>query len=158
MSNEAQDSAPAARTYDTRLGILCIFGGIIALTLMDALIKWVSGTFALHEVTFARSVVAILLTLVIARFVGGLSVLRTRRPGLHLARGLLLVIANFCFFSAIASMPLAEATAIFFLAPVVHHGVVGAHLGREGRNAALARRSGGLGRHDPDAAPGSRFL
>ena len=118
MSNEAQDSAPAARTYDTRLGILCIFGGIIALTLMDALIKWVSGTFALHEVTFARSVVAILLTLVIARFVGGLSVLRTRRPGLHLARGLLLVIANFCFFSAIASMPLAEATAIFFLAPL----------------------------------------
>lgn len=118
MSQTSKESAPSAQAYNTRLGILCIFGGIIALTLMDALIKWISGTFALHEVTFARSVVAIVLTLVIVRVEGGMSLLRTRRPGLHLARGLLLVIANFCFFSALASMPLAEATAIFFLAPL----------------------------------------
>ena len=91
---------------------------MLALTLMDALVKWVSGSFPLHEVTFARSVVALVITLAIVPFEGGFSILRTRRPGLHVARGLLLVTANVCFFTALASMPLAEATAIFFLAPL----------------------------------------
>ena len=118
MSYEAQILASSTPTHRVRLGILCILLGVFGLTLMDAMVKWVSGSFPLHEITFVRSVVAIAITLAIVPFEGGYAILRTRRPGLHLARGLLLVIANFCFFTALASMPLAEATAIFFLAPL----------------------------------------
>ena len=118
MSHQVQDSASSPLAHQKRLGILCILLGVLGLTLMDAMVKWVSGTFPLHEVTFVRSIVAIAITLAIVPFEGGYSILRTRRPGLHFARGLLLVIANFCFFTAVASMQLAEATAIFFLAPL----------------------------------------
>jgi len=102
----------------TRLGIGCIFGGILALTSQDALIKWLSGTFPLHEIMLARSIIAIAITLVIVKFEGGFSLLRTRRPILHLARAVLLIIANTCFFIGVVSMPLAEATAMFFMAPL----------------------------------------
>ncbi len=104
--------------HRARLGILCVLGGILALTLQDALIKWLSVTFPLHEVTLARSVVAVAITLAIVRLEGGFGLLRTRRPALHLARAVLLVTANMCFFMGVASMPLAEATAVFFLAPL----------------------------------------
>jgi S-adenosylmethionine uptake transporter len=49
---------------------------------------------------------------------GGLQLLRTRRPALHFLRGLLIVIANMAFFLALATMPLAEATALFFVNPL----------------------------------------
>ena len=90
----------------------------MALTLQDAVIKWLSPTLALHEITLARSLVAIVITLVIVRLEGGLSLLRTRRPVLHVLRGLLFIAANICFFMGVASMPLAEATAVFFVAPL----------------------------------------
>ncbi len=101
-----------------RIGISCIFGGVVALTLQDAVVKWLSPTFALHEITFARSLIAIVITLVIVRLEGGLSLLRTRRPTLHVIRGLLFIAANMCFFMGVASLPLAEATAVFFVAPL----------------------------------------
>ncbi len=53
-----------------------------------------------------------------AHLEGGLGLLRTRRLPLHLARGLLLVIANVCYFLALAALPLAETAAIFFVAPL----------------------------------------
>tara|TARA_A100001037_G_C15149657_1_gene638356 strand:- start:1443 stop:2486 length:1044 start_codon:yes stop_codon:yes gene_type:complete len=118
MSHDSQQSAPAVLAHHVRLGILCIFGGVSALTLQDALIKWLSGTFPLHEITLARSVVAVVITLIIVHFEGGFGLLRTNRPVLHLARSVLLITANMCFFMGVASMPLAEATAVFFLAPL----------------------------------------
>ena len=118
MSHAQQASAPVAAAQRTRLGISCIFGGILALTLQDALIKWLSGTFPLHEITLVRSVVAIAITLVLLRLEGGFHLLKTRRQALHLARAALLITANMCFFMGVASMPLAEATAMFFTAPL----------------------------------------
>ncbi len=118
MSHKTQGSASAVLARQVRLGILCIFGGVSALTLQDTLIKWLSGTFPLHEITLARSVIAVIVTLFIVYFEGGFNLLRTNRPALHLARSVLLIIANMCFFMGVASMPLAEATAVFFLAPL----------------------------------------
>jgi drug/metabolite transporter (DMT)-like permease len=48
----------------------------------------------------------------------GLLAMQTQRPMGHLIRGLLLVTANVCFYTGLASLPLAEASAIVFLAPV----------------------------------------
>jgi drug/metabolite transporter (DMT)-like permease len=110
----------AAARADTRiLGILCIVGAVFAFTLQDSVIKLMSGSYPLHEIVLGRAVVAALLTLVMARLEGGLQVLRTRRPGLHLARGMLLVVANMSYFLALAAMPLGEAAAVFFVAPLM---------------------------------------
>ena len=112
------DAPGAASSHRARLGIVCVFGGVLALTLQDALIKWLSAALPLHEITLVRSVVAVAITLAIVRLEGGFGLLRTRRPGLHAARAALLITANVCFFMGVASMPLVEATAVFFIAPL----------------------------------------
>ena len=45
--------------------------------------------------------------------------LLSKRLGLHLFRGFGIVVANLCFFTALVTIPLAEVTAIFFIAPLL---------------------------------------
>jgi drug/metabolite transporter (DMT)-like permease len=67
---------------------------------------------------FTRSCIAILLTVYFAHLEGGIGLLRTRRLWLQLTRGLLMVIGATSYFLALAAMPLADAAAIFFVAPL----------------------------------------
>ena len=48
-----------------------------------------------------------------------LSVLRTRRLSAHMFRGACVVVTNIAYFAALASLPLAETSAIFFIAPLL---------------------------------------
>ncbi len=99
-------------------GILCLLGALVILTASDSIIKWLSPNLPLHQITLVRSLVALAVVLLIVQFEGGFSTLRTRRPGLHLARGLLLTLANIFFFVGLSAMPLAETVALFFTAPL----------------------------------------
>ena len=101
------------------LGIACVVAAVALLVLQDAVIKWLSGDYPLHEIVLVRAVSAVGVTLFVMRLEGGIHLLRTRRLGLHLARAGLLVIANSAFFLALAAMTIAEATSIFFVAPLV---------------------------------------
>ncbi|KIN68518.1 Integral membrane protein [Sulfitobacter donghicola DSW-25 = KCTC 12864 = JCM 14565] len=82
------------------------------------LIKSLSNGYPLHEIIFFRSAIALCVSFVFLQFEGGLSALRTEQPLLHVFRGVLVVIANMSFFLALAVMPLADATALFFAAPL----------------------------------------
>ena len=113
------------------LGVLCVLGGMTAISMQDAIVKSISGDYPLHQVILARSVVAVCLTLVLVQLEGGFANLRTRRPGLHLARAALLVFANSAFYAALAAMPLAEATAIFFVSPLFITALSGPFLGEK---------------------------
>ena len=104
--------------HNPRLGILFICLGMTAITVNDAVLKQFSDRYPLHEIVFVRAAVAMLFSLAMLRFEGGLRALRTRRPGPHLARGLCMVVANMAFFAALAAIPLADATALFFVAPL----------------------------------------
>lgn len=99
-------------------GILFIMLGMLAISLNDVLIKFMSNGYPLHQMVFTRSAIGIVFSLTIVQFEGGWSILRPAHPLLQLIRGLLVVIANLTFFSALAVLPLAEATAIFFVAPL----------------------------------------
>lgn len=101
------------------IGIMCVLGGTFALGVQDMIIKLISGTYPLHEIGFVRSVFAILLTCVFLRMEGGFLQLKSSRPGTHLARGVLLICANMAYFLGLASMPLGDAAAIFFSAPLI---------------------------------------
>ncbi len=106
------------QSNNTVLGISCVMIGMATTSLMDVTIKMLSTSFPLHEIILARSLVAIVLTMVIVHFEGGLALLKTVRPLMHLLRGLLIVVANMSFYLAISAIPLAEATAIFFVSPL----------------------------------------
>lgn len=74
----------------------------------------------LHEVVLFRAIIALIFTLsVFLPFEGGWVALKTRRPSLHIFGGSCLVLANLCFFSSLATIELANASAIFFVAPLL---------------------------------------
>ena len=102
------------------ISISCAILASVAFSLNDASVKWLSGDYPLHQLILMRSIVALLLTLsIVVPLEGGWSRLRTRRPMMHVLRGCCVVLANLAFFSGIAVIPLAEATAVFFVAPLL---------------------------------------
>lgn len=109
---------PVAFDRSTLAGAVWASAAMLAFSLNDVLIKYLSGDYPLHEVMFIRAVVGLAFLLgLILPFSGGLAQLRTRRPGLHLLRGAFVVMANLCFFLGLAALPLADAVALSFLSP-----------------------------------------
>ncbi|MEP2028531.1 MAG: DMT family transporter [Paracoccaceae bacterium] len=100
------------------VGIGFILVGILSISLNDMLIKQLSDGYPLHQIVFVRSGIGMLFGLVFVHFEGGWSILKTDQPLLHVLRGILIVIANMAFFVALAAIPLADATALFFAAPL----------------------------------------
>lgn len=102
------------------LGPLAACAGVACFSVNDMAFKLLSGDYALHQLVLIRSLVAmaVLLAVLVPRH-GGLAALRTRRPGLHLLRGCCVVLDNMAFFLALATLPLAEGVAIFFVAPLL---------------------------------------
>lgn len=93
----------------------------IAITLFslnDVTMKFLSGGYALHQIVLIRSVVGLALVLaVFAPLSGGFALLKTRHPGLHIARALCVLFANMMFFMGLAALPLADCVALFFISP-----------------------------------------
>ena len=100
-------------------GILFALCGFALLSVGDAIIKTMAGAFPPLGVAALRFTFGALglSALVFAR--EGRSVLRPPVPLLQLARGVCLALASLCFFSAVFVMPLAEATALVFVAPIL---------------------------------------
>lgn len=103
---------------NANLGILFIVGGILAISINDMLIKELSGEYPLHELIFFRSAIGLIFSAFFVHMEGGWHILRTKKPFLHAVRGMLIVIANMSYFVALAAIPLADATALFFAAPL----------------------------------------
>lgn len=99
-------------------GIICILVSMICISVNDVLIKQLSGGYPLHQIVMFRASIGMLFTLALVQYEGGLAILRTQYPWLHLLRGLLVVAANMSFFVALAVAPLADVTALFFAAPL----------------------------------------
>ncbi len=70
------------------------------------------------QIIFFRTLVSLPLIALLAYFGGGLRKLRTKRPGVHLLRGLIYTATMVCFVWGLTLLPLAEATAIAFVAPL----------------------------------------
>lgn len=112
-------AGPAAAQNNAAAGVFFILVGMTCISVNDMLIKQLSGQYPLHQMVFIRSAIGIVFSLIFVQFEGGFSVLKTKTPGLHLLRGILIVFANMTFFAALAAIPLADATALFFVAPLL---------------------------------------
>ncbi len=106
-------------TRTNLVGALCALVAVICFSLNDVGIKFLSGDYALHQIVFYRTLVALTTFAVFFLPVYGIKVLRTRRPGAHLLRGFCVVAANTCLFLGLAAMPIADAIAVFFVSPLV---------------------------------------
>jgi drug/metabolite transporter (DMT)-like permease len=112
-------ATPPAAAGASVAGILFAIAATTAFSVNDVAIKWLSDDYPLHQITFIRSLVGILVTLaVFVPLEGPYARLVTRRPGFHLLRGLIVVTANMAFYAGLATLPLGEATAIYFVSPL----------------------------------------
>lgn len=102
-----------------RTGILFLLAALFLISLNDMGIKALSGDYPLHQIVFVRSAVGIFFSFVILHLEGGLVLLKTDQPGLHLLRALLVVLSNSCFYAAVVVMPLAMVNALYFISPLI---------------------------------------
>ena len=117
-------ASPLSSPRAAQVGVVCAIGAAVAFSLNDMVIKFLSDGYPLHQIVLIRSLIGLALIVgLIAPFEGGWSALKTRRPFAHMARGGFVVLANTTFFLALAAMPLANATAIFFVAPMIITGL-----------------------------------
>lgn len=113
----------------------------------DTIGKHLAQTFALPLVIWARFTVHCLLMVVFLAPSMGLKLVRTRRPLLQIARALILVCGSLIGLAAFRIMPLAEATALIMLAPLVVALLAGRFLGETigaGRWVAICIGFGGI--------------
>ena len=101
-------------------GIALICLAVLLFASHDTLSKYLSAFYPIVMVVWARYVVHTLLMLVVFVPRSGFSaVVRTKRPGLQLLRALCLIGTSLLFTTGLRYIPLAEATAVNFLAPLL---------------------------------------
>ncbi len=100
-------------------GILMMLLGVSCIALLDTTGKYLTRTYPVMQIVWARYFFHMLFMALLLGPSIGLDLVRTKRPGLQLARGLILTAATFVFFKALSLMPIAEASAIAFLSPVL---------------------------------------
>lgn len=109
----------ATECYDSPVkGIYYVTGGVFVFSLQDVIIKWISDSYPVHEIVLLRSIFAIIPILIIAYLEGGIRLLRTKHYAGHIMRAILMFGAYTCFYLSLATLPLAEAVSLFFLAPI----------------------------------------
>ncbi|MEP7182081.1 MAG: DMT family transporter [Betaproteobacteria bacterium] len=97
---------------------LFLFAGL-CLSSLDATAKWLVRDHSLLLIVWARYAGQMLVVTPFAWHRAGSGFWRTRRLPLQLLRSTLLLGATLCFFAALRYLPIAEASAVSFLAPVV---------------------------------------
>jgi len=111
-------AAPAAPNLPVK-GILLALGGGITLSVNDLAIKFLSGDYALHQVILIRAFIGLALVLAVIHFSRtGFRQLITTRGRAHLLRVSIVMVSNVTYFLGLAAMPLADAVATAFIAPI----------------------------------------
>ncbi|SMO76622.1 Uncharacterized membrane protein [Thalassovita litoralis] len=98
--------------------IALMLGALLFFSIMDATAKELGQHIGTIPTVWSRYAGQSLMVLIVV-FPRLKTVMRTRYPGLQLARSVLLMIGTVCFFSGLAHIGLAEATAIMDINPVL---------------------------------------
>lgn len=103
----------------TTRGILALTLGIAVFSVQDVILKLLSGTYPLYQAMVIRSLTAVPLLLVIVLWLDrSLATIVSRNWWLMLARGLLGFVAYTAYYLGLAALPMADAVALFFTAPL----------------------------------------
>ncbi len=101
-------------------------------TMMNTLIRELSADYGIFQLLFVRSLFGLVFVLLMV-WPAGIRSLKTTRPSLQVVRGMLGFTAMYFWFFAVTNMPLAEATAINFSAPVFAAVLIAVFLGERMR-------------------------
>ena len=91
----------------------------VMLPIMDGIAKYLSSDLPILQITWARYFFTVFFTLPIMFFLFKKYLVWTTNPKLQFLRGLILLIANICFFYSISIISLAKALTLAFIAPLI---------------------------------------
>lgn len=109
---------PQTSPTSTARGILTICTGVAFLVLNDAIAKVLTDRYDPVQIIFLRNLIAVPMIAAVVLVLRGTHALRTRHLGLHALRGLLMLLGAYLYFTSLRFLPLAEATALVFSAPI----------------------------------------
>jgi len=95
---------------------------LVAVTLgstLDATAKWLAQHYSAPQVVCVRFAAQTLAMLALAPWVGLRAIVSTRVPGLHLLRGLSMILASGLFVAALAVLPLATSVVLGQTSPLI---------------------------------------
>jgi|GraSoi_2013_60cm_1033757.scaffolds.fasta_scaffold40594_1 drug/metabolite transporter (DMT)-like permease len=98
------------------LGMLSVAAGVSVFSVQDVIVKLLSGTYPVHQIVVARSVVALPILLAVTLVEDG-GTFRIHRLGLHALRGLILYVSYTTYYLALASLTIANTVALTFTVP-----------------------------------------
>jgi drug/metabolite transporter (DMT)-like permease len=124
-------SATTASSRHPGLAALSLCGGVMIFSGQDWIIKLLSGDYPVHQAIAIRGVVAMVILFGFIAWSGKLGGLRSRRMGLLIVRGLVLMVAYTTYYLAFPSMPLASIVAIWFTVPLFVTALAGPFLGEK---------------------------
>ena len=105
-------------TLDTTSGALILVYGLFLFSIQDVIIKYFSDQYSVLQIVFTRGLIELALLAMLIRLSREAIAMRSRRPLLMLARGLLGFGSYTCYYLAVAAMPLAEVVSITFTMPL----------------------------------------
>jgi len=127
-----------APTHISLSAVLLVVLASACFTTVDVTVKHLSQRYPIPLLVWARWGMQSLLILAIWGPRLRWDLIRTKRAPLHLVRGILLVASGACFFSALKFLPVAEATALNFMAPMLVTLMAGWFLGEHLTRPRLA--------------------
>jgi len=119
-------------------GIISLCIGVAVFSLQDALIKAISGAYPVTEALAIRALVAMPILLALVGYEAGFGALVSKRMGFLTARAAILFASYTAYYLAIAALPMAEAVALYYMAPLVIMVLAGPYLGERVRWRTLA--------------------
>ncbi len=129
MSN---DTAPAAEKHAPIQGIALICFAVVCFIIMNTMVRYLGKVegYPVPEIVWGRYVFHLILIMVLfPRRIGTLLV--SERKALQILRSTLVLLATVCMFFAVREMPLADAVAIAFVAPLFAVGLSALILGEQ---------------------------
>ena len=121
-SNRFQVDAPG-------LGIACMIGGGLLISVNNAVLKSISTSLPLGEIICLRALVSITLITSFVLVRGQFQDLRVNRHRVHLIRGVLQVGSMFLFIAALRALPLVDAMTLVYIGPLIITAMAPAMLG-----------------------------
>lgn len=104
---------------NTRLAILLILITTVMFALLDTGVKYVGQFYPVLQIAWARYVFQMVVVPVVIGGARPRDIIRTKRPGLQVLRSMMMVGATLSFFTAVRYMPVAEASAIGMISPLL---------------------------------------
>jgi drug/metabolite transporter (DMT)-like permease len=117
--DKGQNMTAQSHPDNKPLAILCAASAVGIASSGDALVKWMSGTYPVHELLFIRCLVGMPILAAIVYRQASFAAMAAPGSWLSILRGFIMCSAYLAFVLSMAAIPMADTVAIYFAMPLI---------------------------------------